>query len=189
MNEATRRENTCTWEFTIQIYFLPSMRQSVRGSLPGRSVSGSISYFSFFFSFLFFHYYSLSIRTRHLTWTRKIIISSVIIILVRSVKSREIDGGRDHNTEAHGRKSGRQRNKQTCEEERHGVAEEKRRNTHKIIKRFREKWCNEKMHKNICTQMIRTYTYIYTYTHKKYHFSLIIIKKKNTFERNEIEEF
>lgn len=115
------------------------MRQSVRGSLPGRSVSGSISYFSFFFSFLFFHYYSLSIRTRHLTWTRKIIISSVIIILVRSVKSREIDGGRDHNTEAHGRKSGRQRNKQTCEEERHGVAEEKRRNTHKIIKRFREK--------------------------------------------------
>lgn len=38
VNEATRRENTL--ELRIRIYFLPSMRQSVRGSLPGRSVSG-----------------------------------------------------------------------------------------------------------------------------------------------------
>lgn len=45
---------------------------------------------SLFFFFLFFHY-SLSIRTRHLTWTRKIINCQLSYLFARSNRARSME--------------------------------------------------------------------------------------------------
>lgn len=62
-----------------------------------------------------------------------------VIILVRSVKSREIDGGRDHNTEAHGEKVGDRETNRRVKKRRGNMVSHREERTHKIIKKGREK--------------------------------------------------